>query len=88
MESRRHLPVLSLHGRRVIKFAEIGAVANVPAGSGGHGELIFLFLHSVSFDLFPLFLSLFVFIRFLGLGGGWRRFVEKEIALFEEFVCV
>ena len=44
---------------------------------------MFLFLLSASFPLFPLF----IFIRFLGSGAG-RRFVEEEVALFEDFVCV
>ena len=48
---------------------------------------MFLFLLSASFPLFLLLLSLFIFIRFLGSGAG-RRFVEEEVALFEDFVCV
>lgn len=44
---------------------------------------MFLFLLSASFPLLPLF----IFIRFLGSGAG-RRFVEEEVALFEDFVCV
>lgn len=46
---------------------------------------MFLFLLSASF--LPLFPSLFIFTRLLGFGRG-RRFVEEEIALFEDFMCV
>ncbi len=86
------LPIFSLHRRSVIKSADIVVVvvvvaANISPGSGGHQQFMFLFLFPTSFPLLPLFLPLFISVRFLGFGGG-RRFVEEEIALFEDFVCV
>lgn len=51
---------------------------------------MFLFLLSASLPLLPLFLPLFIFTRLLGFGRGGRRrrFVEEEIALFEDFMRV
>lgn len=79
------LPVFPLHSwtRDVAESAD-NVVIITPWTSSQ--QLLFLLFTPSSSLLFPLFLSLFILVGLLGFGG--RRFVEEEIALFEDFVNV